>query len=289
MAAKIITIITFTFIVLMPFNFLQGWGFKAHVRINSDAIDTLPVGMKAFFEEERVYISEHAVDADKWKSTDKKEFWRHFIDMDLYGTYPFNELPRDYDEAVKKFGADMVNISGTLPWRIAEFTRKLADEMREGDGEKIRITAAALGHYVADAHSPLHSVENYNGQYTNNFGVHKQFESRMIDANMASYKPALGRATSIDDPLNHAFDTMLHSYKLVIPILESETEARKLLTTVQIDSLNDYRAKDIPAYLEVLYSDLGKIGWNQMHSSSSDIGRYWVTAWELAGKPTLPE
>ena len=100
MAVKIITFITFTLIVLLPSNLIQGWGFNAHIRINSDAIAALPQGMRGFFEKEREYISEHAVDPDKWKSTDKGEFPRHFIDIDLYGTYRFNELPRDCNEAV---------------------------------------------------------------------------------------------------------------------------------------------------------------------------------------------
>ena len=259
------------------------------MRINSDAVDTLPPGMKNFFESERNFISEHAVDPDKWKGDDKAEMPRHYIDMDMYGTYPFKGLPRDYEEAVRKFGAEVVDSRGTLPWRIVEYTHKLAKDMKSGNREKIRMTAAALGHYVGDLHSPLHAAENYNGQYTNNYGVHKQFESRMINANLVSYDPEPDEATSIEDPLVHAFDIILNSYNLVLPILEADTKARKILTQTQIDSLNDWRSKDIPEYLSILYSDLGDMGWNQMNSASYNLGRYWVTAWELAGKPLLPE
>ena len=106
---------------------------------------------------------------------------------------------------------------------------------------------------------------------------------------MDSYEPELKEATSIEEPLAHAFDNVLMSYKLVLPILISETKARKILTSGQIDSLNDWRAKDIPEYLAILYSDLGEMGWSQMNSASYNLGRYWVTAWELAGKPILPE
>ena len=135
-------------IVLTPANSTRGWGFTAHMRINSDAVDTLPPGMKKFFVSERNFISEHAVDPDRWKSDDKTELSRHFIDMDMYGTFPFKELPRDYDEAVEKFGAEIVNSRGTLPWRIVEYTLKLAEDIKSGRREKIRVTAAVLGHYV---------------------------------------------------------------------------------------------------------------------------------------------
>ena len=276
-------------IVFNPVNSTHGWGFEAHERINSDAIDTLPPGMKKFFEGERNFISEHAVDPDNWRRDDETELPRHYIDMDMYGTYPFKELPRDYSEAVNKFGAEVVNERGTLPWRIVEYTHKLAEDMKYGNREKIRMTAAALGHYVGDSHSPLHTAENHNGQYTNNYGVHKQFENRMVNANMDSYEPELKEATLIEEPLTNAFDIILNSYKLVLPILVSETRARKILTDEQVDSLNDWRAEEIPEYLEILYSDLGEIGWKQMNSASYNLGRYWVTAWELAGKPDLPE
>ena len=33
--------------------------------------------------------------------------------------------------------------------------------------EKILKYSAELGHYIGDAHVPLHTTENYNGQLTN--------------------------------------------------------------------------------------------------------------------------
>ncbi len=58
-------------IALIPGSIIQGWGFTAHMRINSDAVDTLPSGMKEFFERERSFVSEHSVDPDLWKKDDK--------------------------------------------------------------------------------------------------------------------------------------------------------------------------------------------------------------------------
>ena len=31
-----------------------------------------------------------------------------------------------------------------------------------------------VGHYIADLHNPLHTIINYNGQFTGNDGVHKK-------------------------------------------------------------------------------------------------------------------
>lgn len=284
------TSITILFIaaVFIPLELSNGWGFNAHMRINSDAVDTLPAGMKEFFESERNFISEHAVDPDKWKRDDKEELPRHFIDIDMYGTYPFRELPRDYDEAVKKFGAEAVNSKGTLPWRIVEYTMKLSEDMKSGEREKIRMSAAALGHYVADAHSPLHSAENYDGQFTNNKGIHKQFEKLMVNSYMEEYDPSMPEAEPIADPLGFAFDIILNGYQLVLPILIADSKAREGLSDSLIDSLADRKADPVKGYIDMLYRDVGDIGWKQMSGASENLGRYWVTAWELAGRPSLP-
>ncbi|MBL0103970.1 MAG: hypothetical protein IPP51_09590 [Bacteroidetes bacterium] len=54
-----------------------------------------------------------------------------------------------------------------------------------GDGhernnpEGILYYSANIGHYVADAHVPLHCTENYNGQMTGQSGIHGFWESRL--------------------------------------------------------------------------------------------------------------
>ncbi len=284
---KISVTILFIAAMFIPLELSHGWGYNAHMRINSDAVDTLPAGMKEFFESERNFISEHASDPDKWRRDDKDEAPRHFIDIDMYGTYPFRELPRDYDEAVKKFGAEAVNSKGTLPWRIVEYTMKLSEDMKSGEREKIRMSAAALGHYVGDAHMPLHTAENYYGQFTNNEGIHNQFE-QLMDDSLEEYKPSMREAEPIDDPLGFAFDIILNGYQLVLPILIADSKAREGLPDALIDSLADWKADPVKDYIEALYRDVGDIGWKQMSGASENLGRYWVTAWESAGRPSLP-
>ena len=42
-------------------------------------------------------------------------------------------------------------------------------------------TAADLGHYLADAHVPLHTTGNYNGQRTNQTGIHALWETHNVE------------------------------------------------------------------------------------------------------------
>src|SRR4029079_19301047 len=89
--------------LLMPTP-AQAWGFETHKFIVSRAIDILPMEIRPFFQANRVFVVEHCIDPDLWRTvgfTDEPP--RHFVDMDAYGKYPFMELPRDYDAAVAKF------------------------------------------------------------------------------------------------------------------------------------------------------------------------------------------
>ena len=73
---RIGVIIVFT-IVFTPVSSTRAWEYKPHMRMNSDAVDTLPAGMKKFFEIERNFISGHAGDPIKWKRDAKSEMgWK---------------------------------------------------------------------------------------------------------------------------------------------------------------------------------------------------------------------
>ena len=71
-----------------------------------------------------------------YKTGDPAEGPRHFLDIDIYGPYPFVELPHDYDEAVAKFGVEAVTKRGLATWRIADYTQLLSEAMKSGDAEK---------------------------------------------------------------------------------------------------------------------------------------------------------
>ena len=44
----------------------------------------------------------------------------------------------------------------------------------------IKFFSAVIGHYVADAHVPLHAVVNYNGQRTGQTGIHNRWEDELF-------------------------------------------------------------------------------------------------------------
>ena len=127
------------------------------------------------------FLKEHAIDPDKRRYALPAEAARHYIDLDHYGEYPFVTLPRKWKDAVAKFSEDSLNAHGIVPWWIQTMMLRLTDAFREKNQAKILKLSAEIGHYIADAHVPLHTNSNYNGQMTDQKGIHGFWESRPRD------------------------------------------------------------------------------------------------------------
>jgi len=206
------------------------WGFETHKFIVSRAIDLLPAAIRPFFEANRTFVVEHSIDPDLWRTagfTDEPP--RHFVDMDAYGKSPFTELPRDYDAALVKFGADTLNRNGLLPWRTSEMTGNLGRAFQTvGRGYStadIKFFSAIIGHYVADAHVPLHAVLNYDGQLTGQNGVHTRFEEDLFVRYGKQLNIQPPPLQSIPNVRDFIFDTLLESYQNSDALLAADREA----------------------------------------------------------------
>ena len=117
-------------IVALPSQ-TSAWGFDAHKFIAERMIALLPPELKPLFEQRKAFIIERSIDPDLWRNVGwEEEPPNHFLDFDYaaYGPYPFEGLPRDYSSAVQKFGKDVVDEQGRLPWRTAEFYGRLQRE-----------------------------------------------------------------------------------------------------------------------------------------------------------------
>jgi hypothetical protein len=142
----------------------SSWGFFAHRKINQLAVFTLPPAMSGFYKKNIEYISESAVNPDRRRYAIPEEAPRHYIDLDDYGDSAIYKLPRYWSDAVKQFGEDSLNAHGIVPWHINRVYYQLKDAFFIKDPDRILRLSADLGHYIADAHVPLHTTKNYDGQ-----------------------------------------------------------------------------------------------------------------------------
>ena len=210
------------FLVLPNLQPAYSWGFFAHKKINRMAVFTLPAGMIGFYKQHIEYISEHAVDPDRRRYANEDEAPRHYIDIDHYGKYPFDSVPQWWKKAVAKYSEDTLKAYGIVPWHIEKMVYRLTEAFKEENMDLILHYSADLGHYIADAHVPLHTTENYNGQLTNQKGIHGFWESRIPEMKSEGYDYWIGRAKYIGKPLEKAWDVVKASHAAVDSVLKFE-------------------------------------------------------------------
>ncbi len=267
------------------------WGFWGHQRINKMALYTLPEDLFGFYKPHMDYVTTHAVDPDKRRYAVTDEAPRHYIDLDHYGEPPFNEVPRKWNDAVIKFTEDSLMSYGIVPWHIERMMYRLTDAFRNKDVNYILKNTADLGHYVADAHVPLHCTENYNGQLTNQVGIHGFWESRIPELLGEQYDYFVGKAEYIPDVNAKVWDIVLASNAMVDSVLLLEKQLNAEFPPDRKYSYETRGASTVRVYSKeytMRYNELlnGMVE-RRMQESIIQLGSFWLTAWINAGKPDL--
>lgn len=269
----------------------EAWGFWGHQRINRMAVFTLPPQMLSFYKENIEFITIHAVDPDKRRYSDPNEAPHHYIDLDRYGTYPFDSLPRRWDDAVAKYTEDSLNKHGVVPWWVPLELYRLTEAFRTKDKWKILHYSADIGHYIADAHVPLHCTRNYNGQLTNQLGIHGFWESRVPELFGDEYDYFVGKAEYVQHPSEEMWNVVLTSSSKVDSVLTLEREVSQQFPgdqkyTFEARGNNMVRtySKD---FSEKYQSALNDMQERRMRAAIITVGSFWYTAWVNAGKPDL--
>lgn len=268
----------------------SSWGFYAHQRINYLAVFTLHKGLNTFYKENINYLSDHAVDPDKRRYADTAEASRHFIDVECYESQ-IDSIPRKWTGALKKYGIKQLSTNGTLPWQIQKSYFKLVRAFSERDSMKILIYSAYLGHYVSDAHVPLHTTKNHNGQLSNQHGIHAFWESRLPELFAAQYNFQVGKAVYLEDPLKTAWKIVSNSHRLLDSVLAMEakvsasTPARKKYSFSKRQQLliRQYAI----GYSRAYHEEMNHMVERQMRAAVHATGSYWYSAWIDAGQPDL--
>jgi hypothetical protein len=278
-------------ILLATAGLCSSWGFFAHAKINRLAVFTLPQAMNKFYKNNISYLEAHAVDPDKRRYTDTAEAARHYLDADHYGLAPFDSIPRKWKDAVAKYSEDTLKAYGIVPWQIQKTYHYLVKAFEERDSSKILKLSADLGHYVSDAHVPLHTTENYNGQLTHQEGIHAFWESRLPELFAKNYDFFVGKARYIQNPLDEAWKILknTNSYKDSVLLIEARLSKRfpsdRKYTFFERNGkvIKDYSEGYATAYHQALNGMVER----QMQASIHATGSFWYSAWVDAGQPEL--
>jgi hypothetical protein len=258
-------------------NLAHAWGANAQRLVANKAVETLPPDIRGFFEANRDFMTRHVTEPlDLLTKSPLTERRNQFLYLDHYGTFPFDSLPRNYKQAVAKFTKTKLEGSGVLPWQIGVYSQKLTAALRERDWEQARLAAAYLASYVAQAHDPFHTTENFDGHLSGQPGADLRFASSLVGRFSIFFPMRPNDALFLSDPTDHAFDACMSSHAWLENILLADRQARK--------GLSDYTDE----YYDRFYNLAGAILIRQLTDAATDVGSYWLTAWINAGQPQLP-
>lgn len=275
-------------ITLAPISFIGAWGYDGHRRINYIASKQIKGPFGQFLKQNSEPLKWYAVAPDYNKKIDKEEFHKHFIDSDFYDDYPFDNIPKNYSTLVSKYGEDNIKKYGIAPWTIKETSDRIIDLLKRNQFEEAVYNMGVLGHYISDLHMPLHTVINYDGQFSGNEGIHKRWELHLVNKYIKNIKP-VGEIETVEDPWTFSMKIVKESFKAHHLILEADTKARKLLTKEQAEKLKSYETLSFEKpYLDVLFAETGDLLRDRLGRAVIRLASIWKYCWEEAGKPELP-
>ena len=248
--------------------------------------------MLIFYKPNIAFITEHAIDPDKRRYAVAAEGPRHFIDIDNYGKYPYTELPRDYKKAVEKYGIETIQENGIVPWHVQVMLQRLTASFKQKNFSGILKNSTELGHYIADAHVPLHASNNHNGQLTDQKGIHGFWESRVPELLADKrFDFFIGKAQYIKNPGDFIWARVLESALAADSVLKFEKELSMKYpgeTKYSFEPRNNVIIKQYSSGYTIAYDKmLNGMVERRMRQSIFAVASFWYTAWVNAGQPDL--
>lgn len=355
------------FLHLCGLDTTPAWGFYGHKKINRHAVYSLPPEMFGFYRKHIDFIADHAVDPDKRRYATKHEGVRHYIDIDVWGSYPFDSLPRNFNEALLTHARyyqlidgdtleyalerkedtilltsdrnnftlpyrtyrkiwdsivmpqyyedewklslthmdstlleevvhiqDRFSPKGILPYYLSTMKNKLTKAFVAKDQKSILRLSTEIGHYIGDAHVPLHTTINYNGQYTDQVGIHGFWESRVPELFAEEqYDFLVGKASYIPDTKSYFWDIVLESHVLLPDVLGKEKELRAKWPDDQVYCYDERLGQTLrtycPEYAAAYQKSLSGMVEKRMQETILSIASVWYTCWIDAGQPDLSD
>ncbi|MBK9013177.1 MAG: hypothetical protein IPM82_03285 [Saprospiraceae bacterium] len=154
------------------------------------------------------------------------------------------------------FVVDTFSQHGVLPYNLEQMLKRLTDAFVERDARKILRHSADIGHYIADAHVPLHT-----------------------------------QAEFIAKPKEYFWNIVLTSNSLVDSVIGIERALRSEFPPDR-QLCNEYRNNvfvktQCEDFAAAYHERMGGMVEARMSASIAAVGSAWFTAWVLAGQPDL--
>ncbi len=278
-------------VVIVLLFLTVGWGSVGHRIINSNVIVHLPSGVTPFIQQIQ-FLADHASDADGRKGGDNQKPYilregpRHFIDIDDYPEFATKSVPQNLSTLISRSDSATVFGIGTNPWATVWTMDSLTAQMRRGDWSKVWQSAADLGHYVGDAHQPLHNTKDYDGRssVSGSSGIHSRYETGMLNAyqNLVSIRP--DSVHYISNPIDFMFNIIYQSNTYVDSIYLADVYAHQISGWTGSGSVPQSYSQSYYAALWVKASSFTQL---EIQRATENYASLLYTAWVNAGSPVV--
>jgi len=280
------------FVLLIVLIGASSWGFLVHRTIHQLAVYELPDPVRPFFYRNMENLVNNAPRPDTRRNEDSTEASKHFIDLEMYGDDAAHKMPMEWQKAIQLYSKDSLLKYGYVPYHIIYMQGKLTQAFKMKNKDSILFYAADLGHYIGDAHVPLHTTVNYDGQLTNQKGLHSLWESMIPEIEIGNYRLySSHQATYLKDPTAAIWKAVRTGFAMVPEMLEKEKEVSKGFTEEEKFRVQIRRGRESKSYTSAFakaYAAALKTSINDRLLQAADlIADYWYTAWVDAGKPDL--
>ena len=190
------------------------------------------------------------------------------------------------------FGVDKFTDFGIVPYHLQVMQNRLTKAFKEKDAAKILRLSAEIGHYIGDAHVPLHTTENYNGQLTNQVGIHGFWESRLPELFAdIEYDFFVGKAAYIENFEEMVWKTVLDSHACLDSVFAIEKNLNQFFPRDQQFCFDDRLGATVRTqcrdYARAYHTRLDGQVEARMRAAILMVGSAWATAWVDAGQPDM--
>jgi len=265
------------------------WGFFGHRKINLLAIYTLPTPLNNFYRIHQKELQNLAVLPDARRYILDEEAARHYIDLD---NYDLNQISfTSWEQINRRIPEDSLRKHGIVPWHIPIVYQRLVNAFTKKDINLIIKLSAEIGHYVADAHVPLHTTSNYDGQKTDQKGLHSFWESRIPELLDKQLDQFSGPATFVTDVSESSWKWILASHKQLDSVFKMALMVSKEVKNSEKYSFEQKGQSLVKTpslkYSLAYHKALNHQIESQFTAAVQHVGDLWYSAWLSAGQPSF--
>lgn len=289
---KIIKSVFKNILLLIIVLLLNSWGFLGHRTAHQIAIYELPNELRLFYYSEIKDIVKYSTRPDDRRNVDSTEAPKHFIDLEAYGKNAAFTLNHSWEKALQQFPKDTFLKYGYVPYEIMRLKNLLTQAFKNKNVDSILFYSEDMGHYICDANVPLHTTINYDGQLTNQVGLHSLWETMIPELEIKSYNLySSHKATYLKNPSVAIWKNIQKTHQLVPILIEKEREVTKQFSDKEKYRIQIRKGKEVrnytSAFAKAYANSLGKTINIQLIRSADLVADMWYTCWVDAGKPNL--